>query len=169
VIEGIRFATPTDPAILSALQPLNTLEEVTSLLAQRGVKFQPASGDLDSLTLDPRLLDQMLKLKPAEVFVFPQNGVVLVGRIKELKTQPVADDVALKHATQLLRAQRTQESLRRQFTQIAAAAKSKVKYNKDYAPPAPPKAGAAAPAAKGAVPAPAATAPATSAPAPKAG
>lgn len=158
-IEGVRFATPADRSIFAALQPLTTIEDVSALLKSRNVNFQPASGVLDALAIDPRLMEQLLKLSPGEVFVLPQNNLVVVAKITGSRTEPVTDAVAARHAAQVLRSQRTQETLQRRFGSIIAAGRSKVKYNKDYQPPKPAaaKAGAAAPGAK---PAPAKPAPA---------
>ena len=170
-VEGMRFAAPADRSIFAALQPLNTLEDVSALLKARNVNFQPASGEIDALAVDPRFAEQLLKLKPGEVFVVPQNNLVMVAKITGMKTAPVSDAVAVRHATAVLRSQRTQESMQRQMGSIIAAGRSKVKYNKDYEPPKPPtpaKGGAAAPAGKSPTTAPAAATPvAAPAPVPK--
>ncbi len=155
VIEGIRFAVPPDPTLIAALKPLNTLDEVTALLTERKVPFQQTGGQIDALTVDPRLTDQLLKLKPGAIFVMPQNNLILVGRIKEVKVEPVPDNIAVQHATQYLHAKATQEVVQRRFGALVQAGRANVKFSKAYEPAPAPKAGA--PAAKPAAPAPAAT------------
>jgi len=142
-IEGVRFAMPRDPSLAAALKPLNTLDEVIALLKSKNIAFQPANGDIDALAVDPRFTEQLMKLPPNTVFVVPQNGVVLVGHIKETKVEPVANNIAIQHATQYLRAKRTQEVVQRRFEQVLAQGKPSVKYAKGYEPPVPPKPGAA--------------------------
>lgn len=161
-VEGVRFAASADRSLMAALQPLNSLEDVSALLKNRNVNFQPASGEIDALAVDPRFVEQLLKLKPGEVFVVPQNNLLMVAKITGIKTEPVSDAVAVRHATAVIRSQRTQESMQRQLRSIIAAGRSKVKYNKDYEPPKPPapaKGGTAAPTGKPTAAAPAAATP----------
>jgi EpsD family peptidyl-prolyl cis-trans isomerase len=141
-VEGVRFAMPNDPSVVAGLKPLNTLDDVTAFLKAKNVPFQPANGEIDTLAVDPRFTEQLLKLAPNAVFVVPQNNAVLVGHIKELKVEPVANNIAVQHATQYLRSKRTQEAVQRRFQQVLAQGKPSVKYAKGYEPPPPTKPGA---------------------------
>lgn len=161
LIDGLRFAAPRDPTLAQALQPLNTLEEVAALLTQRKIPFGNGAGEIDTLQVDPRMTEQLLKLPPNEVFVVPQGNVVLAGRIREIKTVPVPNSVAVKHASDYLRATRVREAVGRRFSSTVAGGRQEVKYNKGYEPPKPPAKGAAPAAKAPAAPAaPAAAAPA---------
>jgi len=162
-IDGLRFPTPRDPSLVEALRPLNTLEEVAALLTQRNIPFSRDAGQIDALTVDPRFVDQLLKMPPNEVFVVPQGNAVLAGRIREIKTAPVENSIAVKHATDYLRATRVREAVSRRFGSVVAAGRKDVKYNKGYEPPKPPAKGAA-PASKAAPPAKTAPAPAAATP-----
>jgi EpsD family peptidyl-prolyl cis-trans isomerase len=157
-IVGLRFAQPTDPAIFKALQPLNTLPDVQALLTAHNIPFREADGEIDAFAVDPRFVEQIMKLKPDAVFVVPQNGLLMVGRISGMKIDPVPPEIANKHAANYLRSQRTRESLQKTFGSVVFNGLKEVKYNKAYAPPAKP---AAKPVAAGAAPplTPAATAP----------
>lgn len=157
VINGLRFPANQDPSVIQALRPLNTLEQVSALLTERKIPYGNGVAEIDTLSVDPRLADQLLKMPPTEVFVMPQGNVVLVGQVRELKTVPLPDNMATKHATEYLRSTRVREAVGRRFGSVIAAAKDEVKYNKGYEPPKP-SAKAAAPAAKGAAPAKAAPA-----------
>lgn len=163
-VVGLRFAPPNDPSLIKALQPLNTLDEVKALLTARKIPFQDANGEIDAFAIDPRFVDQLLKLPPGSVFVMPQGNIALVGTIASTRVDPVPNDVALRHATQVLKLQRTQDSVSRQFGSIVARGMKDVKYAKGYGPPKPAAApaGPAAPPAKGTAPPPAPKAPATS-------
>jgi peptidyl-prolyl cis-trans isomerase C len=152
VIEGIRFAPPRDRAVMEALRPLNTLEEVSAALTARQIPFQNGAGEIDALAVDPRLVEQILKLKEGEVFVLPQGNTVLAGRVRELKVDPVPNNIAVRHATQYLKATRTQEALQRRFSSVVAAGMKEVEYNDAFKPAAK---SAAAPAKKAAAAAPA--------------
>ncbi len=143
-VDQVRFARPTDPSMLAAFKPLKSLTEVSALLASRGVGFQTAHAQLDSLTLDPRVVDQLIKLPPGEVFVVPLGNMLVANEIRSTHVEPLPPGQAVKHATGILKSQRTQESLERQFGSVMAAAKKDITYAKAYQPPAPPKPAAAA-------------------------
>jgi peptidyl-prolyl cis-trans isomerase C len=166
-VVGVRFLPPADKTIFQALQPLNTLPDVMALLTARNVPYKDAAGEIDALAVDPRFLDQLLKLKPDSVFVVPQNGVILVGKISGMKVDPAPPAIAKQHATNYLRSTRTREALTRRLAPVVQQGLKEVKYNKDYAPPPKPAAPAAA-KAPAATPAPEpAVAPAPAAAAPK--
>ena len=141
-IDGLRFNAPNDPTLAAALQPLNTLDEVRALLVQRKIVFTRGSGELDAFSVDPRLVDQLIKLKPGEVFVLPQNNVVLVGTIAGARVDPVPDNLAVQHATNYLKQTRTQESVQRQFGAVVQAGMKDVQYAKAFEPAKPTAKGA---------------------------
>lgn len=155
-IDGIRFTAPNDPTLAAALKPLNTLDEVRALLTERKIAFTGGAGELDAFAVDPRLVEQLMKLKPAEVFVLPQNNAVLVGSIVSMRTDPVPNDLAIRHATNYLKQTRVQETVQRQFGSVVQAGLKEVQYAKAFEPPKPPAKGAAK------TPTPAAAAPAKS-------
>jgi len=111
--------------------------------------------------VDPRFVDQLLKLKPDDVFIVPQaNNAVIAGHISGVKVDPVPNDIAVRHATEYLRRQRVQEAVNRQFGSVVQQGLKEVKYAKGYEPPKPAAKPGAAPAAAGSPP----TAPAAAAP-----
>jgi EpsD family peptidyl-prolyl cis-trans isomerase len=153
-IDGIRFQAPNDPTLAAALKPLNTLDEVRALLTARKIQFVNGAGEIDAFAVDPRFVEQLLKLKPDEVFVVPQGNVLLVGRVSGVRTDPVANALAIRQATAYLRQQRVQEAVSRRFGSIVAQGMKDVQYAKGYAPPKPPaKAASPAGAPKPAAPA----------------
>lgn len=148
VIDGVRFTAPNDPTLAAALQPLNTLDEVRTLLSARKIVFTSGSGELDAFVVDPRLVEQLIKLKPGEVFVLPQNNVILVGTIASMRSDPVANALAIRHATNYIKQTRVQESVQRQFGSIVQGGLKQVQYAAAYEPAKPPaKAAAKAPSA----------------------
>lgn len=154
-IDGVRFTAPNDPALAPALQPLTTLEQVRALLTERKIPFSNGSGELDAFAVDPRLVEQLVKLSPGEIFVLPQNNVVLVGVVNSVRTDPVPDTLAIRHATAYLKQTRTQESVQRQFGSVVQGGLKSVQYAKGFEPPKPldkPKGGAASPGAPAGAP-----------------
>ena len=146
-VEQLRIPPIADPKIIEELKPLNSLEAIGQVLAGHNIRFSSAKATIDALSVDPKLLQQIEKLPPGEVFVVPAQNMLIANKIIESKVVPVPSDVAAKHAAQYIKAHRSQESVQRQFGAVVSNPKAKVVYNKAYAPPAPPAAGKAAPPA----------------------
>ena len=152
LLDQIRMPQITDQAVFAQLKPLKSLPEVAQLLASKNIPFQQGETRLDSLTVDPGIVDQLLKLPADDVFVMPQGNLLVVSKIREVQTTPVPPNIVTKHATQVITAQRTREAVQRELGGALAGARAKkgaVKYAKGYEPPKPPaKAAPAAPAQK---------------------
>jgi len=137
-VDVVRFAAPNDPSLAAALQPLTTLEQVRAVLTQRKIAFADGAIQIDALAVDPRFVDHLTKLKPDDLFMTPQaNNQVVVGHITGVRVDPVASDVAVRHATEYLRQTRVQEAVSRQFSSVVAQGLKDVKYAKGYEPPKP--------------------------------
>jgi EpsD family peptidyl-prolyl cis-trans isomerase len=137
VLDQIHMGRPSDPAIVKALQPLNTLEEVEASLKKNGVAFQRVTSTFDAVGADPRMVEKIVKLPPHEIFVVPSSDGILINQIKDTKIQPFLGDPAFTYAQRLMTRQRTQDALNQAFAQIMAKAHGSVQYNNDYAPPKP--------------------------------
>jgi len=148
-VDQLRIPPINDPKLIEELKPLNSLDAIAQVLTNHNIRFSSAKATIDALSVDPKLLDQIEKLPPGEVFVVPAQNMLIANKITDTKVVPVPSDVAAKHAAQYIKAQRSQESVRRQFGAVVSNPKAKVVYNKAYAPPAKPApaAGKAAPAA----------------------
>ena len=142
-VDALRFNLPNDPTLNQALQPLHTLDEVKALLTARKIPFTTGQTEIDAFLVDPRFVEQLMKIKSDDVFAVPQNGVVLVGHITSIREEPVANALALRHATAFLRQTRVQEAVNRRFGGVVAAGMKDVKFAKGYEPPKPPAAAAA--------------------------
>jgi EpsD family peptidyl-prolyl cis-trans isomerase len=138
-VDQIRMPRPSDPAILKSLEPLKTLEQIESLLKADNIPYQRAGGSLDAVGADPRMIDQIVKLPPNEVFVIPGGNGLLVNQIRDTKVIPFTGEPAIDYASKYLTRERTQESIKKSFNRLMAGGVDKIRFNKDYAPPkAPP-------------------------------
>ena len=135
IIDQIRMPRPSDPAIVKALQPLKTLEQIEAFLTQNKVPHQRSMGNLDAVGADPRMIEAIIKLPAGEVFVVPNNDVLLVNQIKDTKIIPFTGPPAVDYAQKLILRQRTQEAVGRQFNAYITKGAAKVRFNKDFAPP----------------------------------
>ena len=147
VVDTIRMARPTDPNLIKGLEPLKTLPQVEDFLTANHIEHGRTSGNIDAVGADPKLVDQIVKLPPNEVFLYPANGVLLVNQIRETRIVPFEGDQATKYALAVLKRQRTQEAVARQLHQFVETAAKTVRYNDAYKPATPPAAPAPKPAA----------------------
>jgi peptidyl-prolyl cis-trans isomerase C len=134
-VDQIRTAQAADPALLAALKPLTTLEDVEALLTQRHIEFHRVTTDLDALALDPTTSDSIAKLPPNDVFVIPTNGSVLISQIKQTRVQPFMGEPATRFALNQIQRQRSREATLRELEAIVAKGAKSVRYNQQFAPP----------------------------------
>jgi EpsD family peptidyl-prolyl cis-trans isomerase len=148
VVEQL-IAQPGNKVTPDSLRPLKTLEEVKSLFAQLGVPSEENVVSIDTLSADPRLVQQIDKLPAGEVFIVPQNGALIFNRISSTRSVPFTGDAAINFAMVTLRNQRAQDVVRSKMETLRKDAESKIVYNAAYKPPPPakpaPAAGASAP------------------------
>lgn len=113
---------------------LKTLEDVKSLFNSQGVQYQENVSAIDTLSADPRMVTQIEKLPPGEVFVVPQGGAVVFNRVSSQRALPVVGDVAIRIATNAIRNQKAQESVRNQLIAMREGAESQIVYGASYKP-----------------------------------
>jgi hypothetical protein len=138
------------------------MEQVEDALKQHGIAYQRVNATLDTVGLDPRMVDGIVKLPRDEIFVFPTGGALLVNQIRGATVTPFTGEAAANYARSVLLRQRSQETLQRSFSEIMSQARGKVQFNKEFAPEKPTPPPAAPPAGQ----APASAPPATPARAP---
>lgn len=148
-VDQVRMPAFKDQKIFDELKPLNTIEGMVGVLQAHGIQYQTAKGTLDTLALDPKLVAEIDKLPAGEVFVVPVGDMLVANKVIDTKLSPVPNDVASKHAAQVIKARQAQESVKRMFGAAANQSDVKVLYNKAYQPPAAPAKAAAAATAAG--------------------
>ncbi len=134
-VDQVQMRRFNDPALLKALEPLKTLDQIEALLNARKIPFGRTQGKIDASTLDPRLLNDIMKLPPNEVFVIPSSDRVVVNQIVDTRIEPFMGQAAVDFATKALLRQRTGEAVQREFSQILKKSAPTVRFNRDYAPP----------------------------------
>jgi EpsD family peptidyl-prolyl cis-trans isomerase len=145
-VDQVRTNRPPDAALIEALKPLNSLDDVETLLQRQHIEYHRVTTDLDVLALDPKTAASISALPPNEVFVIPTGGAVLISQIKQSRVQPFTGDPATQYALRYIQAQRSREATQRAVNAILATKASAVRYNPGFAP-----APAAPPATTGAV------------------
>ena len=173
-LDQIQFLRPANIDQLP-FKDAKSMAEVEKILVDANVEYRRAPQQLDSLTVNPALTNEITKLSAAanaEPFMFADQPagapvpVIYVNTVTATKTQPFTGERAISYAQNVLQRQEIQKSLAAELKGWQEAYKAKITYGKGYGPPVFPKqaapgtAAAAPAAATAAAPAAAATAPA---------
>ncbi|NKB16316.1 MAG: hypothetical protein HC774_04700, partial [Sphingomonadales bacterium] len=136
LVEQIVVPTPP-PALLRALEPLDTMAEVQAVLARYNLEGRMTMGVIDALTIDPAAVRQIVGLAPNAVFILPENGAVRINQIRETRVVPVTGQDAVRVARELIGNQRTRVQLEQSIGGILREGQASVQYNPSFRPPAP--------------------------------
>jgi EpsD family peptidyl-prolyl cis-trans isomerase len=180
-IDQIQFLRPANIAELPFKQA-KTMAEVERILADANVEFRRAPQQLDALTTNPSLVQEIVRLSTTgngEPFMFADQPagapapIIYVNNVTATKTQPFTGEKAISYAQNVLQRQDIQKRLASELKTWQDSYKSKIVYAKGYGPPDVPKPDAGKPAAgatpdSGAAPAVQAAGAAPAAPAPAA-
>lgn len=147
-----QVVAPPSKIPAAQFQAAKTLEDVKGLFEANNVPYQTNVSAIDTLSMDPRLVAQIDKLPPNEVFVLPQSGGLLFNKITDVRAVPFVGDPAVAYATNALRTQRAQEAVVRQVDVLRKTAEKNITYNEAFKPPPEAKPGAKAPAPAAAAP-----------------
>jgi peptidyl-prolyl cis-trans isomerase C len=116
-------------------KPIKTLDQVKQLLDSEKVAHQDNVTTIDTFSADPRLVDQLGKLPPGDVFVIPQRGSLTFNQIVQTRPGPVTGDIAVTAALNVLKNQKAQNSVRDQVIALYKGSAPKITYNAAYKPP----------------------------------
>src|SRR5262245_60968658 len=72
LVEQLIVPGKLPPTLAEKLKPLKTLQQVEDLLKTNNLPFGWQRGQLNTALLDPRLVQEIDRLPPGEVFVIPQ-------------------------------------------------------------------------------------------------
>jgi peptidyl-prolyl cis-trans isomerase C len=147
-LDQIQFPAPKDMAALKSFEPLKTMEDVQKRLVEDGIEHRRGGSKLDTVGANPAMIRQLAKLPPNEVFIIPNQGVIVASKIVSTQVVPFAGDDAVKYASQLVQMQRVSAATEKELGEKLKKARVAVKYQKGYEPPKAPGAPAspAAPA-----------------------
>lgn len=145
-LDQIQFETPGDMAKIRRLEPLKTMEQVEQQLIQDRIEYRRGPGQLDTIGTNPAIVRQIARLPAGEIFIVPQQGMVVASRITETQVVPFAGEDAVRYATSLVQNQRMEQAVERELKTKVEAARKTVQYQKGFEPPKA-QAAAGAPAA----------------------
>jgi EpsD family peptidyl-prolyl cis-trans isomerase len=137
-----------DSTILAALKPLNTMDSIQALFDQDHIPYRRGTAEIDALSLDPSVVDAIVKLPAGSAFILPTGNNLMISAVKEARPAPLTGTPAVNVAMQILRRQHSQLAVSRELKADLSQGAASVRYNKDYAPPAKPPVPASNAAAK---------------------
>ncbi len=164
-LDQIQFLRPANIEQLP-LKEARTMSEVEKVLVDANIEYRRAPQQLDSLTVNPALTAEIVRLSSVaepEPFMFADQPagapapIIYINNVTYSKTQPFLGERAIAYAQNILQRQAIQKRLGTDLKTWQEAYKSKIVYAKGYGPPAFPN----TPATPGADAAPAPAAAAT--------
>lgn len=167
-LDQIQFLRPANIDKLP-FKDAKTMAEVERILVDANVEYRRAPQQIDSLTVNPALTSEIIKITAAgtgEPFMFADQPagapapVIYVNNITATKSTPFIGEKAIAYAQNILQRQEIQKRLAGALKGYQEAYKGKIVYASGYGPPVFPKQPPAPGAAPAAAPAPAAAAPA---------
>lgn len=144
-VDQIQFLQPETFDTLP-LKEARTMSDVEAILLQANIEFRRAPQQIDTLVVNPRLTDEIIKLTSVaspEPFMFidqPANAigpVVFINNVTAIKSQPFIGERAINYALAVLRQQEIQKRLASELEAWKEAYKPKIVYAKGYGAPDP--------------------------------
>ena len=125
LVERLYVQGAADAALVAALKPTKTLEEVARVLDARARPYRRNVEQLDTLRANPRLTAAIQSLAPGEPLVLNDAGELTVASVRQSAMQPIVERQATNLAGELMLAQRQAKAVK---DRIAALRAERVKY-----------------------------------------
>lgn len=154
-LDQIQFLRPANINELP-LKEAKSMADVEKVLIDANIEYRRAPQQLDSLTVNPKLTEEIIRLSTTsnEPFMFADQPagapapIIYVNSVTNTQTQPFTGEKAISYAQNILQRQEIQKRLAAELKKLQDEYKPKIVYAKGYGPPElPGKAGAAKPAA----------------------
>lgn len=146
-LDQIQFLRPANIDALP-LKEAKTMADVERVLVDANIEFRRAPQQLDSLTINPALTTEIVKISATangEPFIFSDQPagapapIIYVNNITNTATQPFIGERAISYAQSVLQRQEVQKRLAAELKKVQTAYKPKIVYAKGYEAPDPAK------------------------------
>jgi EpsD family peptidyl-prolyl cis-trans isomerase len=131
-VDQIRALRPKDPAVITKMEPLKTLDEIAAYLTQNHIPFQRGTNVMDTVGQDPKLVNAVMALPPHEVFIVSSGNEIMINQVRESSVQPFTGPDAVRYASALLRQQHIREAVTRKVERLVAEGRKSVVINKQF-------------------------------------
>ena len=146
-LDQIQFLRPANIDQLP-LKDAKTMAEVERVLADANIEFRRAPQQLDTLSINPALTTEIVKIAATatgEPFIFSDQPagapapVLYVNNITNTETKPFTGERAIAYAQTVLQRQEVQKQLAAELKKLQDSYKPKIVYAKGYSAPDPAK------------------------------
>jgi peptidyl-prolyl cis-trans isomerase C len=142
-----QIVAPAAQIPMNQLEALKTLDEVKALLDRLSIPYQENSAAIDTLSANPKSVDEISKMPAGEVFIIPQGGQALIfNRVAQVRSVPFRGELAIQYALEALRKVQLEDLVRTKIVGLRVAAEPQIVYSAGFKPANTP----GAPAAPGA-------------------
>lgn len=140
-LDQVRFPTPANAAKIQELTKLQSIDAIQAKLRADGVDVQRGQPVLDTATVAPDIVKQILALKPGAVFDFSANGTSFISAVVGRAPAAEASATWTAPAAEAVKRQKVDAALKAAMDKMRASAK--IDYDPAFKPTDGLKAGAA--------------------------
>ncbi len=131
-LDQVRFVPPAQADALKAITDMPTLEGVIDQLNTRGIKYQRGVAALDTGSIDPGAVRQILALKPGEAFALTAGGQSFVSVITDRKPVSLDGAATTELARNAMRSERLNKVMTDSLKKLRGSAK--IEYDPAFKP-----------------------------------
>ena len=132
-VDQIQFPRSLKPEEFKSLVALDSLDAVEQRLLSAGIEYRRSPNAIDVRSVPPQMVDQLLRLKPGELFMVPTSNAIVANQIKQTRVVPFTGEQAITHAQQLIMKDKIDRALKQRMDELRKAA-GEVQYSAGFEP-----------------------------------
>ncbi|MBT2186175.1 EpsD family peptidyl-prolyl cis-trans isomerase [Sphingobium nicotianae] len=131
-LDQLLIDVPSDPKRLKELESAHTLADVATKLTAMGIAFQRGTGQFDSASVAPQVLQRIEALPPGEPFIVPNGNKLVINAITGSEPITLSTEQARQVAAQAMRNEELNKIGESRLKE--AKAKAKIEYQTGFEP-----------------------------------
>jgi len=132
-LDQIQYQTPADPAVKARIMATKSIDQLIAVLTAARVPFQRASNQIASNVIPPDMYPRLASMTAGEPFIIPNGPTSIASAIASREPQPLVGPQARTEAVNLIRRQKTNDSLQQRLKDLRKSAK--IEYKEGFGPP----------------------------------
>lgn len=126
------FVPILPPKVLEEISKVKTMEAAEAILNANKVVFRRTVTNVDTVSLDPAIAQQLVGTEGSDIFVMPNGQSAEIGRIVSSRSEPITGDAARQAARTIMMRQRSVEMVNNQLGKVIAEGRRKVQVNPQF-------------------------------------
>ncbi len=131
-LDQLLIDVPADPKRLKELESAHTLAEVATRLTAMGIAFQRGTGQFDSASVAPQVLQRIEALPAGEPFIVPNGNKLVINSITGSEPVSLSTEQARQVAAQAMRNEELNKIGESRLKE--AKAKAKIEFQTGFEP-----------------------------------